>query len=75
MAIVTTPISTKALLTLNKGQDASTGKTITGTTSINGLVAGADNTKLYNVAVLLSDCVAYPVVRIVKTESMELENE
>lgn len=75
MAITTTPISCKAALTLNKGQDPSTGKTITGTAGINGLAAGADNQKIYNVAALYSECVAYPVVRVLKTESVELEEE
>ena len=75
MAVIATPISCRAALMLNKGQDSHTGKTLTGTANINGLVAGADNTKLYNVAALLADCVAYPVVRVVKTEAVELENE
>ena len=75
MAVTAVPISCKAGLTLNKGQDPDTGKTLSGTCSINGLRAGADNTKIYNVAALLAECVAYPVVRVVKTESVELENE
>lgn len=75
MAVTATPISAKAALTLNKGQDPDTGKTINGTASINGLAAGADNQKVYNVAALYAECVAYPVVRVVKTESSELEDE
>lgn len=74
MAVTATPISSKGSLKLNKGQDPDTGKTITGTSSINGIVAGADNTKLYNIAAALADCVAYPVVQVIKAESYELEN-
>ena len=75
MAIVAVPITSKASLVLNKGQDPDTGKTISGSCSITGLVAGPDNTKLYNVASLLAECVAYPVVKVTKTETDELSNE
>lgn len=75
MAITTTPISTKGGLVLNKGQDASTGKVITGQGYIPGLKSGADNSKLYNVAAAYADCTQYPVIRIFKTETVELENE
>lgn len=75
MAVVSTPISCKASLTLNKGQDPDTGKTLTGTASINGLVANPDTTKTYGVAASYAECVAYPVVRVVLTQSSELEDE
>lgn len=74
MAVIETPISCKAGLLLNKGQDASTGKTITGYSNMNGLAAGADNQKVYDVASLLADCVDSPVIRIYKTETVELED-
>lgn len=74
MAVTATPITSKASLQLNKGQDPDTGKTLMGTSSINGLVAGADNEKIYNIAGALANCVAHPVVRVIKTESSELAN-
>lgn len=73
MAITSTPISCSAKLLLNKGQSAE-GKTLTGSSSISGLVAAADNQKVYNVASALADCVADPVIRIEKSEKVELED-
>jgi len=75
MAIVTTPVSTRGGLLLNKGQNPNTGKVITGQGNIPGLKSGADNSKLYNVAAAYAECTQYPVIRIYKTETVELENE
>lgn len=72
--IMTTPVSCKAQLITNKGEDAS-GSLVKGKVSINGLRADADNQKIYNVAALLAACVAHQVLTIVKTESVELSNE
>ena len=75
MAVTAIPITSKAALVLNKGQDPDTGKTINGNCSISGLVANPDNTKVYNVAALLAECLAYPVIKVTKTQSVELANE
>ncbi|MCR4818525.1 MAG: hypothetical protein K5841_06170 [Fretibacterium sp.] len=72
--IMTTPVSCRAALVTNKGTDSS-GKLVRGSVGITGLSAGADNTKLYNVAALLSACVAHPVLTITKTETVELSDE
>ena len=72
--IMTTPVSCKATLITNKGSDAS-GKLVKGNIGINGLRAGVDNTKLYNVAALVAACVAHPVLTITKTETVELTEE
>lgn len=74
MAIMTTPVSCKAALITNLGQDAS-GALRKGNVSINGLRAAADNQKLYNVAALLCSCVAHPVMKITKTETVELDED
>ena len=72
--IMTTPVSCKASLVTNKGQDAE-GHLVKGKVSLNGLRAGADNAKIYNVASLLGACLAHPVLTITKTETVELSNE
>ena len=72
--IMTTPVSCKATLITNKGSDAN-GSLIKGKVSISGLRAGADDTKLYNVAALVAACVAHPVLTITKTETVELTEE
>ena len=72
--IMTTPVSCKAALITNKGSDAN-GRLVRGNVGINGLRAGADNTKLYNVASLLAACLAHPVLTVTKTETVELSNE
>ena len=72
--IMTTPVSCKATLITNKGSDAN-GSLVKGNVSISGLRAGVDNTKLYNVASLLCACVAHPVLKIIKTEAVELSEE
>ena len=73
--IIDTPVSCKAALVTNKGADPQTGSLMKGSVAINGLRAGADNTKIYNVASLLAACVAHPVLTITKTETVELSNE
>lgn len=75
MAVTSTPISCSAKIVTNKGTDASTGAMIKGSVPISGLAAGADNTKVYNVAALLSACIAHSAIQITKTETVELENE
>ena len=72
--IITTPVTCKAALITNKGSDAN-GRLVRGNVGINGLRAGADDTKLYNVASLLAACLAHPVLTITKTETVELSNE
>ena len=72
--IMTTPVSCEAALITNRGQDAE-GRLVKGNVGINGLRAGADNTKLYNVASLVAACVAHPVLTITKTETVELTEE
>ena len=72
--IMTTPVSCKATLITNKGQD-SEGHLVKGKVNIGGLRAGVNDTKLYNVASLLCACVAHQVLTIVKTESVELTEE
>ena len=72
--IMTTPVSCKANLITNKGSDAN-GRLVKGNVSINGLRAGADDTKLYSVASLLAACLAHPVLTVTKTETVELSNE
>ena len=72
--IMTTPVSCKATLITNKGSGAN-GKLVKGSIGINGLRAGVDNTKLYNVAALAAACAAHPVLTITKTETVELTEE
>lgn len=72
--IIMTPVTCKAALITNKGSDAN-GRLVRGNVGINGLRAGADDTKLYNVASLLAACLAHPVLTITKTETVELSNE
>ena len=72
--IMTTPVSCKAAMITNKGQDAD-GRLVKGNIGISGLRAGADNTKIYNVASLVAACVAHPVLTITKTETVELTEE
>lgn len=72
--IIDTPVSCSAAVITNKGQDAD-GHLIKGKVSMNGLRAGADNAKIYNVASLLGACLAHQVLTITKTETVELSNE